>query len=99
MGCRAGSAEPKVRAGFKLIPDIGSSKVMQRNTSAPAKSPVSRAALLFDTTSTYFETEREGGFRASGNSKDHRPDPRSAAGGRRDGRHQAGDHGRPRQRV
>lgn len=30
--------------------------------------------ILFDTTSTYFETEREDGFRVFGNSKDHRPD-------------------------
>jgi hypothetical protein len=30
--------------------------------------------ILFDTTSTYFETEGEDGFRVFGNSKDHRPD-------------------------
>jgi transposase len=30
--------------------------------------------ILFDTTSTYFETEGEDGFRLLGNSKDHRPD-------------------------
>jgi transposase len=30
--------------------------------------------ILFDTTSTYFETEGEDGFRVFGHSKDHRPD-------------------------
>jgi hypothetical protein len=30
--------------------------------------------ILFDTTSTYFETEADDGFRVFGNSKDHRPD-------------------------
>ena len=30
--------------------------------------------LYFDTTSTYFETEQEDGFRRRGHSKDHRPD-------------------------
>ena len=37
--------------------------------------------LLFDTTSTYFETEDDDGFRRYGHSKDHRPDrPQAVVG-------------------
>jgi hypothetical protein len=37
--------------------------------------------LLFDTTSTYFETEEDDGFRRYGHSKDHRPDrPQAVVG-------------------
>src|SRR6516225_1045328 len=48
-----GTAEAKERAGFMLIPEIGASKVMKRNTSAPANRPVYLASLCrFVTKST-----------------------------------------------